>query len=160
MLSGFQVRVSRYSNYGQIFDLSRRGGALNALFWFWTSYNPAVPSPVISVTRGSVSFRREAADPECIGKGRLTREQRSLSMASGAFPSCPRLCKNHPAGHLGERLSQTASRTRIKDSLKLRFRFYCCVLSTGSCVFTQPGPKAAAHGSGMLSPNSVKWLRS
>src|SRR6266571_2272509 len=42
--------------------------------------------------------------------------------------------------HLGARLIQTARRTRIKDSPKLRLRFYCCVRTTTSSVFTQPGP--------------------
>jgi hypothetical protein len=51
--------------------------------------------------------------------------------------NCPRLCENHFAGHLGARLIQAVRCARIKDSPKLRFRFYCCVLTTGSCVFTQ-----------------------
>ncbi len=38
---------------------------------------------------GDDRFRRDAVAPGCVGEGRLIQEQRSLSLDSGAFPSCP-----------------------------------------------------------------------
>src|SRR5216683_4239768 len=53
-----------------------------------------------------------------------------------------RLCENHSADHLGAKLIQTARLTRIKCLLRLGLRFYRCVPTTASSVFTQPRPKA------------------
>src|SRR6266568_4820500 len=50
-------------------------------------------------------------------------------------------CENHSAVHVGARLIQTARRSRIKDSPRLRLRFYCCVRTRASSVFTQAAPR-------------------
>jgi hypothetical protein len=68
--------------------------------------------------------------------------QKSLGANRRRVLFCPRLCENHSSGHLGTTLIQTARRTRIKHFLRLRLRFYCCVPTTASCVFTQPRPFA------------------
>jgi len=57
----------------------------------------------------------------------------------------PRPCENHFAGPLGARLIQTARRSRIKDSPRLRLRFYCCLRTKASSVFTQPAPPPAVR---------------
>jgi hypothetical protein len=57
-----------------------------------------------------------------------------------------RLCENHSADHLGAKLIQTARLTRIKYLLRLGLRFYRCVPTTASSVFTQPRSKTEAAG--------------
>src|SRR5271168_1668318 len=60
----------------------------------------------------------------------------SSTVLNGRFGA--RLCENHFVRYLRARLIQTACRTRIKDTPRLRLRFCCCVLTMGPNVFTQP----------------------
>jgi hypothetical protein len=66
--------------------------------------------------------------------------QRPLAALDPEGRSCPRPRENHSAGHLRARLIQTGCHSRIKDSPRPRFRFYCCVRAKARSVFTQPGP--------------------
>jgi hypothetical protein len=65
------------------------------------------------------------------------------SLAKDRLP--PRLCENHFVVYLCARLIQAILLARIKDLLRLQPRFFCCVLTSASGVFTQPPPDPAVR---------------
>jgi hypothetical protein len=78
--------------------------------------------------------------------GPLRGRTRALRLRASNASFCPRPCENHSAGHLGARLIQTERRPRIKDSPRMRLRFYCCARTTASSVFTQPRAFPSCRG--------------
>jgi hypothetical protein len=82
----------------------------------------------------------------------VLRDDSSSRMLRLESPYRPRPCENRFVVHIGARLIQEILFTRIKDSLRLQSRFFCCVLTLtrSSGVFTQPRPKAVARAAQRL----------